>query len=180
MLKNRKLLSLALLAMLFVSVSCDTDAGEVEVAEVDDDHHDEDDDEDDLELLREHGAFVGSFISILVTEIGDKTFIISAVLATKYSKLWVFIGGYGALFLMTFISCFIGNVSEYFLPDFYIKLIAALLFFVFGGKAIYEGITNKIENEDDEIENDLKALEEKFGNHNKTPDDEDNQVQENV
>ena len=77
----------------------------------------------------------------------------------------MFIGGYGALFLMTFISCFIGNVSDYFLPDFYIKLIAALLFFVFGGKAIYEVITNKIENEDDEIENDLKALEHKFGNN---------------
>lgn len=67
---------------------------------------------------------------------------------------------------MTFISCFIGNVSDYFLPEFYIKLIAALLFFIFGGKAIYEGITNKIENEDDEIENDLKELEHKFGNHN--------------
>lgn len=105
--------------------------------------------------MKEHGAFLGSFISILVTEIGDKTFIISAVLAVRYSKLWVFIGGYGALFLMTFISCFIGSISVSILPEFYIKLVAALLFFIFGGKAVYEAVTNKIEAEDDEIEHDL-------------------------
>lgn len=65
---------------------------------------------------------------------------------------------------MTFISCFIGNMSEYLLPEFYIKLFSALLFFIFGVKSIYEAATNQVEDEDEEIENELKALEEKL-NH---------------
>lgn len=123
--------------------------------------HDRDDD-DDLSLLREHGAFIGSFLSILITEIGDKTFIVTAVLATKYNKLWVFIGSYGALFLMTLISCFIGNVSLSLINPDYIKYLAAALFFIFGGKAIYEAATNKLEDDEEEIEHDLKELDEKF------------------
>lgn len=118
---------------------------------------DGEDDEDELQLLKDHGPLFGSFLSILVSEIGDKTFIVTAVLATRYNKVWVFIGSYSALFLMTFISCFIGNVSELFLPQSYISLVAALLFFVFGIKSIYEAVTNKLEDseEEEEIEHDI-------------------------
>ncbi|KAL4428861.1 hypothetical protein ABPG74_001348 [Tetrahymena malaccensis] len=140
--------------------------------------------DDDLQLLRDHGALFGSFLSILVTEIGDKTFIVTAILATKYDKKWVFIGSFGALFLMTLISCVIGTASLSFIDESYIKIVAAALFFGFGGKAVYEAITNKIEDEDEEIEHDIKELEEKINkkahiNDNENHDAEKQNEEEN-
>lgn len=41
-------------------------------------------------------------------------------------------------------------------------MFSALLFFVFGVKSIYEAATNQVDEEDEEIENELKALEEKL------------------
>ncbi|KAL4467511.1 hypothetical protein ABPG72_004579 [Tetrahymena utriculariae] len=138
----------------------------------------EDDDvDDDLQLLRDHGALFGSFLSILVTEIGDKTFIVTAILATKYDKKWVFIGSFGALFLMTLISCVIGTASLSFIDESYIKILAAALFFGFGGKAVYEAITNKIEDEDEEIEYEIKELEEKINKKARINPTENNNVE---
>ena len=96
----------------------------------------------ELSLLETHGAFLGSFSAIIFSEFGDKTFIIAAILAMKYSRNWVFIGSAGAMFLMTFISCFLGQFILFFLPELYMKIGAALLFFAFGGKALYEGYMN--------------------------------------
>ncbi|KAL4481529.1 hypothetical protein ABPG74_007618 [Tetrahymena malaccensis] len=118
--------------------------------------------EDDLQLLRDNGAFIGSFLTILITEIGDKTFIVTAILATKYDKQWVFLGSFGALFLMTLISCGIGKASLSLIDETYIKLLASALFFGFGGNAIYEAIANKIDDEQEEIQNNLKELQEKI------------------
>ncbi|EAR81770.1 transmembrane protein (macronuclear) [Tetrahymena thermophila SB210] len=117
---------------------------------------------DDLQLLRDNGAFIGSFLSILITEIGDKTFVITAILATKYDKQWVFLGSFGGLFLMTLISCGIGKASLSFIDQTYIKLLASALFFGFGGNAIYEALANKIDDEQNEIQNNLKELQEKI------------------
>ncbi|EAS05288.1 transmembrane protein (macronuclear) [Tetrahymena thermophila SB210] len=133
--------------------------------------------DDDLQLLRDHGALFGSFLSILVTEIGDKTFIVTAILATKYDKKWVFIGSFGALFLMTLISCVIGTASLSFIDESYIKIVAAALFFGFGGKAVYEAITNKIEDEEEEIEHDIKELEEKINQKAHINKDENNDTE---
>lgn len=43
------------------------------------------------------GAFVNSVSMILVTEIGDKTFFIAAVLAMRYDRILVFAGAIGKL-----------------------------------------------------------------------------------
>ncbi|KAL4461529.1 hypothetical protein ABPG74_016153 [Tetrahymena malaccensis] len=120
-----------------------------------------------LSLLKDHGALLGSMISILFSEVGDKTFIITAILSAKYNKFYVFLGSYGALFLMTFISCFIGNLSDYILPEKYIKIASAVLFFFFGFKSLYDSATNQLEDEDEEIETEIKALEEKLNQGNK-------------
>jgi len=116
----------------------------------------------DAELVSKHGAIIGSFISTSVSEFGDRTFILTAMLSTKYSKKWVFLGCFGAFFVMNTISCTLGNVSQLFLSKQYLQYGAALLFLFFGGKSLYEAVTNTVDGEDDEAEEHLKKIEKKL------------------
>jgi len=50
-----------------------------------------------------HGL-VASFSVIIVSELGDKTFFIAAILAMRHSRIAVFLGAAAALFLMTVLS----------------------------------------------------------------------------
>lgn len=49
-------------------------------------------------------AFVASLSVIVVSELGDKTFFIAAIMAMRHPRLTVFIGAIGALALMTILS----------------------------------------------------------------------------
>lgn len=49
-------------------------------------------------------AFVASISVILVSELGDKTFFIAAIMAMRHPRLIVFSGAIGALGLMTILS----------------------------------------------------------------------------
>ncbi|KAJ8922476.1 hypothetical protein NQ315_007504 [Exocentrus adspersus] len=49
-------------------------------------------------------AFVASLSVILVSEIGDKTFFIAAIMAMRHPRLTVFAGAISALVLMTILS----------------------------------------------------------------------------
>ena len=53
---------------------------------------------------------------ILVSEIGDKTFFIAAILAMRNNKLVVFIAALAALYLMTILSALLGWVVTTFIP----------------------------------------------------------------
>lgn len=56
-------------------------------------------------------GFSTSFLAILVSEIGDKTFFLAMIMALRYNKLVVFLGAYGALFFMTILSAVFGKVA---------------------------------------------------------------------
>lgn len=49
-------------------------------------------------------AFIASLSVIIVSEIGDKTFFIAAILAMRHSRIVVFTGAISALGLMTVFS----------------------------------------------------------------------------
>ncbi len=49
-------------------------------------------------------AFVASISVILVSEIGDKTFFIAAIMSMRHSRLTVYIGAMSALGIMTVMS----------------------------------------------------------------------------
>lgn len=49
-------------------------------------------------------AFVASLSVTLVSELGDKTFLIAAIMAMKHPRLIVFVGAMAALALMTVLS----------------------------------------------------------------------------
>ncbi|MGG6297864.1 TMEM165/GDT1 family protein [Leptolyngbya sp. AN02str] len=82
-------------------------------------------------------AFTAGLLLITVSELGDKTFFISAILATRYSRRWVFLGSVAALAAMTLISVAMGQLVSVF-PQLYVKLAEILLFLVFGLKLLYD------------------------------------------
>ncbi|XP_010940674.1 GDT1-like protein 2, chloroplastic [Elaeis guineensis] len=57
-------------------------------------------------------GFTAAFTLIFVSEIGDKTFFIAALLAMQYDKALVLFGSMGALSLMTVLSVVIGRICQ--------------------------------------------------------------------
>lgn len=56
-------------------------------------------------------AFVAALSVIIVSEIGDKTFFIAAILSMRHSRLIVFGGALSALGVMTFLSVVLGSLT---------------------------------------------------------------------
>ncbi len=97
-------------------------------------------------------AFTAGLLLITASELGDKTFFMAVVLATRYPRRPVLIGVVGALATMTILSVGIGNflmllpqflvqhlpTNLSFLAKITIQQVAALLFFLFGLKLLYE------------------------------------------
>ncbi len=77
-------------------------------------------------------GFCKSLVVILVTEIGDKTFFIAAVLAMRHGRLVVYAGAMMALALMHVLSAFMGFALPSILPRSYTHVASALLFLYFG------------------------------------------------
>lgn len=84
-----------------------------------------------------HG-FVAAISVIIVSEIGDKTFFIAAILAMKASRLIVFCGALSALGLMTFLSVCLGYATMIIPREVTFYSCTALLA-LFGLKMLYEG-----------------------------------------
>lgn len=66
-------------------------------------------------------AFTASISVILLTELGDKTFFIAAIMAMRHPRLIVFFGAITALALMTVLSCVFGMAAN-FIPKVYIEI----------------------------------------------------------
>lgn len=84
-------------------------------------------------------GFLSSLVSILCSELGDKTFIIAALLSMKHNHLVVFTGSMCALTLMTIMSALAGYVLPALLSPIYTHFAAVILFFIFGIRLIIEG-----------------------------------------
>ena len=61
-------------------------------------------------------GFFNSLAMIIVTELGDKTFFIAALLSMRYSPAAVFTGSWVALIVMTILSTAIGFALPQLLP----------------------------------------------------------------
>lgn len=81
-------------------------------------------------------GFCKSLVVILVTEIGDKTFFIAAVLAMRHGRFVVYAGAMMALALMHVLSAFMGFALPSILPRSYTHVASALLFLYFGLKLL--------------------------------------------
>lgn len=84
-------------------------------------------------------SFVLSFTMIIFSEIGDKTFLVAALMAMKYPPLFVFSAALPALAVMTVGSAIMGHAAPMLLPPRFTNFAAAILFLVFGAKMLKEG-----------------------------------------
>ncbi|KAI8899184.1 hypothetical protein BC833DRAFT_586818 [Globomyces pollinis-pini] len=79
-------------------------------------------------------AFFTSFLVILVSEIGDKTFLIAAVMAMTHSRLLIFSAAISALLVMTVLSALMGQILPQLISKQYTEIGASFLFLIFGLK----------------------------------------------
>ncbi|KAI9374105.1 hypothetical protein BJX61DRAFT_346608 [Aspergillus egyptiacus] len=80
-----------------------------------------------------------SFTMIVVSEVGDKTFLVAALMAMRHPRLLVFSAAFSALIGMTVLSAVLGHAVPSLIPKSFTKILAAVLFFVFGAKMLKEG-----------------------------------------
>jgi putative Ca2+/H+ antiporter (TMEM165/GDT1 family) len=141
--------------------------------------HDREDQEDDsrerngeekkvAEMIKTNFNFIHAFFAslsvIVVSEIGDKTFFIAAIMAMKHPRFTVFSGAIFALGLMTLLSALLGNILTKFLPKKYTYYASSFLFALFGLKMLKEGYemsSTDASEEYEEANTTLKESEEK-------------------
>ncbi|KAK9818180.1 hypothetical protein WJX72_008306 [[Myrmecia] bisecta] len=113
-------------------------------------------------------GFLKSWGMILVSEIGDKTFFIAAVMAMKNRRRTVFAGAIGALATMTALSAAMGWAAPNLISKQYTHYGAVILFLAFGVRMLYEtlfGGDKEGESELEEVERELQ-LSKKEGSSN--------------
>lgn len=98
-------------------------------------------------------AAVGaSFTAITLAELGDKTFFMALILATRHRGRYVFIGAFAALAAVTLISLGMGYGLQKLLPASVVPWLAALLFTLFGLKLIVDAQRMGASEDDEERE----------------------------
>ena len=101
---------------------------------------------------------------IIFSEIGDKTFLIAALMAMKHPRLLVFSAAFTALIAMTILSAVLGHAVPTLIPKRFTNLLAAILFLVFGAKMLREGYaispSQGVSEEMKEVEMELEEKEE--------------------
>ncbi|KAG0258948.1 hypothetical protein DFQ27_004378 [Actinomortierella ambigua] len=115
-----------------------------------------------LELSSEETqSFFLSLAMIIVSEIGDKTFLIAAIMAMKHSRLLVFTSALSALAVMTVLSAAFGHAVPNLISRKYTNILAALLFFCFGIRMFIDGWKMTEEEAAHELEEVTQELQEK-------------------
>ncbi|KAG5651447.1 hypothetical protein H0H81_008628, partial [Sphagnurus paluster] len=105
-------------------------------------------------------ALLQSFAMIIVSEIGDKTFLIAAILAMRHPRLVVFAGALGSLIVMSILSAAMGHILPTLIPKKWTQIAAAVLFLVFGSKMLVEARQMKAGNE--KIQEEMKEAQEEI------------------
>ena len=75
---------------------------------------------------------------IMFSEIGDKTFLVAALMAMRHDRIVVFTAAYLALVTMTILSAVLGHAVPTLIPKAVTNFLAAALFLVFGVKMVFE------------------------------------------
>lgn len=119
-------------------------------------------------------AFIASFSVIIVSEIGDKTFFIAAIMSMKYPRLTVFGGAITALALMTILSAVFGMVFIQFIPPSITRWVSVGLFVVFGLKMLHEGwkmTSTDAAEEMEEVQADIRKREDELNKDTRSSQD---------
>ncbi|KAA8575937.1 hypothetical protein EYC84_006102 [Monilinia fructicola] len=107
-------------------------------------------------LIQPLHSYLLSLTMILFSEIGDKTFLIAALMAMKHDRLLVFSAAFSALIAMTVLSAVLGHAVPTLIPKRFTNFLAAGLFLVFGGRLLKEGLAM---SPDEGVTEELKEVE---------------------
>jgi len=113
-------------------------------------------------------ALAQSFAMIIVSEIGDKTFLIAAILAMRHPRMVVFAGAFGSLAVMSVLSAELGHLLPALVPRRWTQALAAILFLVFGLKMLQEGREMAAGNQ--KIQEEMKEAAEEIEGDDHGPD----------
>ncbi|PGH03631.1 hypothetical protein AJ80_08652 [Polytolypa hystricis UAMH7299] len=91
-----------------------------------------------VDIIQPFHSFVLSLAMIVVSEIGDKTFLVAALMAMRHPRMVVFSAAFAALFTMTLLSTLLGHAVPTLIPKQYTNILAGMLFLVFGLKMLLE------------------------------------------
>ncbi|KLU93113.1 hypothetical protein MAPG_12052, partial [Magnaporthiopsis poae ATCC 64411] len=114
-------------------------------------------------VIRPLHSFFLSLTMILFSEVGDKTFLVAALMAMKHDRLVVFTAAFAALITMTVLSAVMGHTVPSLLPKRLTNFMAAGLFLVFGLRLLREGMAMSpdegVTAEMQEVEHELEEKE---------------------
>ncbi|XP_076009530.1 putative divalent cation/proton antiporter TMEM165 [Genypterus blacodes] len=96
-------------------------------------------------------AFVAALSVIIVSELGDKTFFIAAIMAMRYNRLTVLVGAMLALGVMTCLSVLFGYATT-IIPRIYTYYVSTALFAIFGVRMLREGLRMSPDEGQEELE----------------------------
>ena len=96
-----------------------------------------------------------SLATVFISEIGDKTFFIVAILGMKQPKHLIIIANMMAMSLMTFISAFLGYLVPSLIHSQWVAILAGIILIAFGIVMIRERESNKIKEEYEEAKDEL-------------------------
>ncbi|CAD1809703.1 unnamed protein product [Candida parapsilosis] len=108
---------------------------------------------------QKYDAFIMSISMIVVSEIGDKTFLIAALMAMRNSRVIVFTAAFSSLVVMTVLSGIVGHALPTLISQRVTQFLAAVLFVVFGAKLLREGLSM---SKDLGVEEELAEVEEEI------------------
>ncbi|WWD02492.1 hypothetical protein V865_000532 [Kwoniella europaea PYCC6329] len=116
-------------------------------------------------------ALFKAFVMIVVSEIGDKTFLIAAIMATRHPRVTVFGGAFASLVVMSILSAALGRVILGLIPKVWTLWAASILFLVFGIKMLQESFSmaagnSHIQEEMREVEEELEEDSAVHDSHN--------------
>ncbi|KKZ60424.1 hypothetical protein EMCG_00710 [[Emmonsia] crescens] len=83
-------------------------------------------------------SFLLSLTMILFSEVGDKTFLVAALMAMRHPRMVVFSSAFTALIAMTVLSAILGHAVPTLIPKSFTNIFAAVLFLIFGVKMVFE------------------------------------------
>lgn len=88
-------------------------------------------------------GFIKSIAMTIVSEIGDKTFFVAALMAMRHPRRLVFGGAFGALAIMTILSAMFGWAAPNLISRRLTHNLATVLFFFFGLRSLWDAFTKK-------------------------------------
>ena len=96
---------------------------------------------------------LSTFVTVFIAELGDKTQLATLTISgTSNKPLAVFLGSSSALVFASLLGALAGGSISTFVPEYILKSIASITFFIIGVKLLINSFTLNDENSDEKID----------------------------